>query len=662
MTFLQPAILWALPLVALPVIIHLLNRLRHKPRPWAAMQFLRAANRSSTSHARLKQWLILLFRTLAVLALILFVARPLAGGWIGWALSPAPDAIVILLDRSPSMESRTAGGSSTKRELALQRLAEAAAQFEESSHLVLIENALREPQQIAGASALAGLATTQPSDAAADLPAMLQAAFQWLVDNQAGAAEVWIASDLQGSAWLPEDDRWQSLAAEFGALPQSVRFRLLAFNEADEANATISLNELARQGRGGSAGLELAFDIRRSEAGAPTTVPISVNLDGGGSQVEATLEGQSMRWRQRFGLPPEAKGGWGSVTLPDDGNNTDNSAFFVYGYDTAFNAVVVSADDDNARFFRFAAASREGGDFQPARLASPNEAATVDWDSSSMLVWQAPTPKGETAARVRRFVEEGGAAFFFPTEIEAGESFEGLGWTSLESAPEDGEPFAVESWEEADGPLANTDEGLRLPLDELAVIQRRGIAGGDAVLASFADGAPFLARRAIGRGQIYFCATLPVDTWSGLGDGFTLVPMLRRAMREGGRRLNRESMLECGRLNAVDRAKAWTSVDSKEPRDILSQAGVYRNGNRLVAVNRPEVEDDRTVMEAAAATTLFGELPVKLWEETRNRDDRSQGEIWRLVLGAMLAFLLIEGLLILPDARPSETAKEGAKA
>ncbi len=660
MTFLQPEILWALPLVALPVVIHLLNRLRHRPRAWAAMQFLRAANRSSTSHAKLKQWLILLFRTLAALALVLFVARPLAGGWIGWALAPAPDAILILLDRSPSMESRTAGGDSTRRELALARLAEAAGQFGESSHLILIENALREPQQIAGASALEGLSTAQPSDAAADLPAMLQAAFQWLVDNQAGTSEIWIASDLQESNWLPEDDRWQSLVAQFEALPQPVRFRLLAFNDAEEDNAAISLHDLARQTRGHQPELDLAFDIRRYGADGEAVIPIAVNVDGGGSQVEATLEGQSLRWRQRVGVAPDKQGGWGSVSLPDDGNLTDNAAYFVYRSDSAFRAVVVSSDDANARFFRFAAASRASGAFEPARRASVSEAATTDWDAASMLVWQAPLPKGETAARVRRFVEEGGTAFFFPPAGEDPVSFEGFSWGGIESADQE-ETFRIAGWEEDEGPLEKTEEGLSIPLNEFQAFKRRGVSGGDAVLAAYEDGESFLVRKTVGRGQIYFCGSLPAEDWSTLGDGFALVPMLRRAMREGGRRLNRETMLECGRLNAVDRAKAWTPVGTDEPRNILSQAGVYRNGDRLVAVNRPETEDDRTALEAGSATTLFGGLSVKLWEEARSRDDRSQGEVWRLVLGCMLAFLLVEAFLILPDARPSERGGEAVK-
>ena len=43
MTFLQPWMLVALPLVALPLIIHLINQRRFQTVRWAAMQFLLAA-------------------------------------------------------------------------------------------------------------------------------------------------------------------------------------------------------------------------------------------------------------------------------------------------------------------------------------------------------------------------------------------------------------------------------------------------------------------------------------------------------------------------------------------------------------------------------------------------------------------------------------------
>src|SRR5579862_3944892 len=79
MTFLQPFILWGLPAALLPLVIHLLNRMRYRSVHWAAMSFLISANRASTRHAKLRQILILCCRVLALLLLVLFVARRLAG-------------------------------------------------------------------------------------------------------------------------------------------------------------------------------------------------------------------------------------------------------------------------------------------------------------------------------------------------------------------------------------------------------------------------------------------------------------------------------------------------------------------------------------------------------------------------------------------------------
>ncbi|MFN7141168.1 MAG: BatA domain-containing protein, partial [Limisphaerales bacterium] len=261
MTFLQPFILFGLPLILLPVIIHLINRMRHRPQQWAAMRFLISATRASTSHAKLRQFLILLFRTLAVLMLLIFLARPLAGGWMGWMLSPAPDVVLILLDRSASMEARV-GGETSKREQALKLIADAARQFEGSSHLVLIDSALRTPQELVNAGALQSPSLTGPTDTAADIPAMLQAAHNYLVENRAGSAEIWIASDLQRSNWQPDDTRFKNAISQLSGLPQRVRVRLLALNQPAENNLSIAIQDTARRMKGDQSELQFVVDLQ----------------------------------------------------------------------------------------------------------------------------------------------------------------------------------------------------------------------------------------------------------------------------------------------------------------------------------------------------------------------------------------------------------------
>jgi hypothetical protein len=645
MTFLQPFVLWGLPLLLLPVIIHLLNRLRHRSHPWAAMRFLLAATRSSVSNTKLRQLLILLCRMAAVAALCLFLARPLAGGWMGWAVSSAPDAIVILLDRSASMEIQTGGVS--KRETGLRLLSEAAREYEESSHLVLIDSATLVPEESGRATNLLRLPATGPTDTAADLPAMLRAAFNWLIENRAGAAEIWIASDAQRGNWHPEDPRWKDIAAQLGSLSQKVRARLLLLSQTPDANASISLQEVARRDQGGKSELQFVLDLQRNRpAAAP--IPVTLTLDGVPTQTPVAFEGQSLRWRRRVDLGTHAAGGWGSFALPADANARDNTAYFVYGAETAARGLVVSRSPETARFLQLAAASSAG---QPAALLAPVEFPAANLDGCSLLLWQDALPDGESAARVQSFVSEGGVAVFFPPGRADAGQFDTLGWGAVEVAEAPG-GFHVLRWNEDEGPLARTDERISLPLGQTAFARRQLIAGQTNVLAAFEDGAALLARQTAGRGEIYFCASLPADDWSSLADGPVLVPMLQRLLQDGVRRLQSVSTGVCGELSAADRARTWVSVDSPEPKDIRFQAGVYKSGDHLMAVNRPVVEDDPEIADSGEIKKLFGDVPLQMLQDRRVETGQLQGEIWRLFLFLMLLLLLGEGLLILPGKRP----------
>lgn len=108
LAFLNPLLLWAVPLCAVPIVIHLLNRRRFKKVPWAAMEFLLAAMKRNRKRLRMEQWLVLLLRTLAVLLLVALVARPQLGG--GGLLGSKIHHVVVL-DDSASMTQRS--GSTT---------------------------------------------------------------------------------------------------------------------------------------------------------------------------------------------------------------------------------------------------------------------------------------------------------------------------------------------------------------------------------------------------------------------------------------------------------------------------------------------------------------------------------------------------------------------
>src|SRR5947209_3934963 len=122
MSFLQPMLLPALLLSALPIIIHLINQRRYQTVRWAAMMFLLAANRMSRGYARVRQWLILGCRMLAIAGLLFAVSRPLAGGWLGLAAGGRADATILILDRSPSMQQAGQGSGASKLEAGRRQL------------------------------------------------------------------------------------------------------------------------------------------------------------------------------------------------------------------------------------------------------------------------------------------------------------------------------------------------------------------------------------------------------------------------------------------------------------------------------------------------------------------------------------------------------------
>ena len=104
--FLNP---WALAIgllaIAVPIIIHLINRMQFRRVRWAAMEFLLAAQKRMRQRLLIEQLLLLLLRILLMLLLGLLLSRWLVSGT---PPAPAVDLVLheVLLDDSMSMSDR----------------------------------------------------------------------------------------------------------------------------------------------------------------------------------------------------------------------------------------------------------------------------------------------------------------------------------------------------------------------------------------------------------------------------------------------------------------------------------------------------------------------------------------------------------------------------
>ncbi len=79
---------------------------------------------------------------------------------------------------------------------------------------------------------------TGATDGAANLPAMLQQALDYIVANQAGRTDIWVCSDLQATDWSTDSGQWAAVRSGFLELKQPVRFHLLTYPQASPDNAS----------------------------------------------------------------------------------------------------------------------------------------------------------------------------------------------------------------------------------------------------------------------------------------------------------------------------------------------------------------------------------------------------------------------------------------
>lgn len=94
----MPLLWWGLPLAAAPLLIHLINLLRHRQVKWAAMEFLLASQRKYRTRVLLRQLLLLALRTLAIAGIVLALAQPRWRSALGSLFGGGASHLVILDD------------------------------------------------------------------------------------------------------------------------------------------------------------------------------------------------------------------------------------------------------------------------------------------------------------------------------------------------------------------------------------------------------------------------------------------------------------------------------------------------------------------------------------------------------------------------------------
>lgn len=615
---------------------------------WAAMEFLLKATRESRGKKKLKYIIILTCRALAIATLIFAIARPLVGGFLGWG-DGRVNTIILILDRSSSMEQLSKGSATSKRASAIASVQKSLNELN-APRLILIDSASGNAQEVPSPDALEELTSTSATDSHASIPSLISTAIDYIVDNALGRTEIWVASDLQESDWAPEQGRWEAIRTGINNLPQKTNLRILSLSSPPENNTAIRVTSSRRSGDD----LILNLEVNRSEASGPESLPITYSLNGNRSSEKITLNGQSYQFQKRLSLGNRAGQGHGFVVIPSDTNERDNTSYFAYGEDASTETYIITEGGESPTWLDLAAAPPGFGKNKSIQLRT-EEAHKINWSNATLVIWQAPLPEAPISEELLRYIESGGAALMLPPLADSKNSFLGLQWGELSQAPR-GQFDLVGKWDQADGPLRDGQEGTPIPVPKLKSIQRREILGEAARLASWEDGKSFLSRKVLGEGTAIFVSTLPDYTWSNLGDADVLLPTIQRLIALGDTRFGSIFSALVGSQKAKALAgetrKRLDSHDESLSSNAAFEAGVWSLGDRRIASNRPASEDQWQIISATQLDSLFENVPYTLFEDKGQSEALTQ-EIWRAFLIAMLVFMITEAILCL-QAKPKQ--------
>jgi len=261
-------------LVAAPIVIHLINRMRYRKVRFAAMEFLLASQQKNRRRVLIEQLILLLLRVLIVVCLILLIARMvLDPSALALLRAGAKTHHVVLLDDSGSMRNRV--GATTAFEEAkeiVRKLASEAARESGSQQLTLIllsqskDNAALVTEADIDDELLDRLDTMLSNlsctHQAFDLGDGLDAARQRLLSERSGARLLHVLSDFRQSDWL-DQPKLLSHVADLG-----------------KADVAVNLVRVVGENSANLAVTSVVGDLNVAAAGIPVRVSVGITNFG----------------------------------------------------------------------------------------------------------------------------------------------------------------------------------------------------------------------------------------------------------------------------------------------------------------------------------------------------------------------------------------------
>ena len=669
MTFLTPFFLLGLSAIAIPVLIHLIQREKKRVIEFPSLMFVRRIPYQSVRRRRIRHWALLLMRAAAIALIVAAFARPfMHQGTVAAAVGGGAREIVILLDQSASM----GYGEHWNRAKDAARTIVRGLGADDRATLVLFnKNAEENMRATSDRPRLeAAINAAKIGSGATRYGPALKLAESILSRSPIKRREAVLISDFQRSGWS---------GSEEVRFPEGMTVSTVSVASPNTANLAVPSVAFARASFSGQERLTVTAGLSNKGDETLKDVPVTLTIDGHEIQTEkatvAPHASGSVSFTQFTLSSPNVRG---SVRAGSDPLPADNTFHFVLAPSEPVSLVIVDSGDRAASSLFLSKALSIGTTpiFQvDVTSASRLTPAALDKRAVVILNDTMFPPAGGGGA-LKKFLERGGGLLVVTGDRTT--------WPQGEAELLPGRLGAtVDRTTGRSGSLGYLDyshpvfEVFKAPrsgdFSAAHVFRYRALqtTPADRILARFDDGAVAAAERNIGGGRAIVWTSTLDDTWTDIGVKPVFLPLVHQLVRYLAHYEPPTSWLTVGQvIDLTARAKGRgdhsdrivvtpsgerisqsSAGEGNEGLLELNEQGVYEIRSTGAASGRPEAiavnidpaESDLSAIDprelVAAVTghaTPTAAQPVQAQEMTREESERRQSLWWYLLMAGLL--------------------------
>lgn len=542
--FLYPVLLFGLAAAALPILIHLLNRRRLNRIRFPAVKFILLSQKRISRSYRLRHWLLLALRTLAVVWLALLLANPIFQTGAGLFAGGGPVALVVLLDNSLSM-TWSGNGDGFKQAKEAARLLISALNAGDRAVLIPTNISGREPLRLKGEKEvlLRELDSIEIADGTANLATALGKAYE-LLSQPAGQKEIRLITDMGLTGW----DQFSISSVK--QYDPSIPLKIIRIgHDQQPLNGAIKEIRLASPGVGVNLPLHLEADVANFGDQEIKDVLVQLSIDGENKEqklISIAPRGEAAaNFQTRLN---QAGSHSGRITLKKEGFAGNTTANFVLDAQDKVKILVVDGDPQTSlaqseSFFLTRALNpageRDSSLFLPTVIISDGlDAASLD-GYQAVILCNVSAISDSVLAKLQTFLRQGGGLLIFGGDRVQPENYNlKLAQSSPPLLPAQihGKKTGIEATGEKIGHIDLAHPALHGLSDPILLESIKSArvwgyttmsAPGRTALLSLAGGDPLLLEQKVASGRVLFMTSSADRDWNDLPVKTAYLPLIQ---------------------------------------------------------------------------------------------------------------------------------------